>query len=84
MRGDLGGNKSQGSTYTDSGQPLTLILKCKKFEFNEKHYPKVQGTAMGTKIAPAYANISMSRLEGQLLRSVALRPFSWLRAIDDI
>ena len=26
----------------------------------------------------------MGRLEGQLLKSVALRPFSWLRFIDDI
>ena len=26
----------------------------------------------------------MGRLEGQLLRSLALRPFSWLRFIDDI
>ena len=39
---------------------------------------------MGTKMAPAYANIFMGRLEGQLLKSVALRPFSWLRFIDDI
>ena len=39
---------------------------------------------MGTKMAPAYANIFMGRLKGQLLKSVALRPFSWLRFIDDI
>ena len=39
---------------------------------------------MGTKMAPTYANIFMDRLEGQLLMSVALRPFSWLRFIDDI
>ena len=39
---------------------------------------------MGTKIAPAYANIFIGRLGGQLLRSVALRLFSWLRFIDDI
>ena len=38
---------------------------------------------MGTKMSPAYANIFMGRLEGQLLKSVALRPFSWLRFIDD-
>ena len=35
-------------------------------------------------MAPAYANIFMGHLEGQLLKSVALRPFSWLRFIDDI
>ena len=39
---------------------------------------------MAIKIAPAYANIFIGSLEGQLLRSVALRPFSWLRFIDDI
>ena len=63
---------------------LTLVLKCNNFEFNGKHYLQVQGTAMGTKMAPAYANIFMGRLENQLLMSVTLKPFSWLRFIDDI
>ena len=63
---------------------LTLILKCNNFEFNGKHYLQVQGTALGNKMAPAYANIFIGHLEGQLLKSVALRPFSWLRFIDDI
>ena len=39
---------------------------------------------MDTKMAPAYAKIFMGRPDGQLLKSVALRPFSWLRFIDDI
>ena len=39
---------------------------------------------MGTKMAPAYANMFMDRLEKQLLMSVTIRPFSWLRFIDDI
>ena len=47
-------------------------------------YLQIQGTAMGTKMAPAYANIFMGRLENQLLMSVTLKPFSWLRFIDDI
>ena len=38
---------------------------------------------MGAKMAPAYANNFMCRLEGQLLRSVTLRPVLWLRLIDD-
>ena len=54
------------------------------FEFNGTHYLQVQGTAMGTEMAPAYGNMFMGRLERQLLRSVTLRPFSWLRFIDDI
>ena len=63
---------------------LTLVLKCNNFEFNGQHYLQVQGTAMGTKVAPAYANMFMGRLEKQLLISVTMRPFSWLRFIDDI
>ena len=63
---------------------LTLVLKCNNFEFNGQHYLQVQGTAMGTKMAPAYANMFMGRLEKQLLMSVTMRPFSWLRFIDDI
>ena len=63
---------------------LTLILKCNNFEFKGKHYLQVQGTAMCTKMAPAYANILMGRMEGQVLRSVSLKPFSWFRLIDDV
>ena len=63
---------------------LTLVLKCNNLGFNGQHYLQVQGTAMGTKMAPAYANMFMGRLEKQLLMSVTIRPFSWLRFIDDI
>ena len=63
---------------------LTLILKCINFEFKGKRYLQVQGTVMGTKMAPAYPNIFTGQLEGQLLRSVSLKPFSWLRFIDDL
>ena len=63
---------------------LTLVLKCNNFEFNGKHYLQIQGTAMGTKMAPSYANIFIGRLERRLLQSVILKPFSWLRFIDDI
>jgi len=63
---------------------LTLILKSNNFEFNGDHYLQIQGTAMGTKMAPSYANIFMGRLENQLLASVSLKPSMWLRFIDDI
>ena len=45
---------------------LTLVLKCNNFEFNGQHYLQVQGTAIRTKMAPAYANMFMGRLEKQL------------------
>ena len=63
---------------------LTIILKCNNFEFNGKHFLQIQGTAMGTKMAPSYANVFMGKLESQLLMSVPFQPLSWLRFIDDI
>ena len=63
---------------------LTLVLKRNNFKFNGKHYLQVQGTVMGTKKAPAYANIFMGRPEKQVLMYVTLKPFSWLRFIYDI
>lgn len=63
---------------------LTLVLECNNFVFNGQHYLQVCGTAMGTRVAPSYANIFMGRLESQLLRQSPLQPLSWFRFIDDI
>ena len=63
---------------------LKLVLQCNNFTFDNKHYLQVQGTAMGTKMAPSYANVFMGRLENCLLQSVPLTPSLWLRFIDDI
>ena len=43
-----------------------LVLKNNFFEFNNKHYIQVQGTAMGTKMAPNYANSFMGHLEHRI------------------
>ena len=70
--------------------PFTLtlamdnVLKCNNFEFNGKHNLQIQGMAMGTIMAPSYANIFWGRLEKQLIQSVSLKPVSLLRFIDDI
>jgi len=42
---------------------LTLILKCNVFEFDGSLYIQEWGTAMGTHVAPPYANIFMGGLE---------------------
>ena len=31
---------------------LELILKCNNFKFDRKHYLQINGTAMGTRVAP--------------------------------
>ena len=63
---------------------LTLVLKNNNFVFNGQHYLQVNGTSMGTKMAPSYANIFMGQLEKRLLSSAPYKPLSWLRYIDDI
>ena len=63
---------------------LTLVLKNNNFTFDGKHYLQVNGTAMGTKMAPSYANIFMGKLEKQILETAEKQPLSWFRFIDDV
>ena len=61
-----------------------LVLDSNVFEFDSKVYKQKLGTAMGTKFAPAYANLFMSSLEEDMLNSCAVKPWIWYRYIDDV
>jgi hypothetical protein len=63
---------------------LTMVLKKNNFTFNGDHYLQINGTAMGTKMTPSYANTFMGKFEKQLLESSIERPLSWYRIIDDV
>ena len=63
---------------------LKEVLHKNVFNFNGKNYLQVGGTAMGTKLAPSYANIFMGDLEQKLLQSAEKEPFFWVRFIDDV
>ena len=52
--------------------------------FNGKHYLQTRGTAIGTKMAPSYANIFMDKLEREILDGSPAKPYVWWRYIDDI
>ena len=73
-------------------QPLTwvllrllhLILTKTAFKFNDGYYKQISGTTMGTKCAPSYAIIFMSKLESEFLATRQLEPLVWWRYIDDI
>ena len=41
-------------------------------------------TAIGTKFAPALANIFMSKLERKMLSECVLKPWFWWRRLDDV
>ena len=47
---------------------LSLILQENSFQFNGKDYLQTHGTAMGTKMAVASANIFMAKIEKEILR----------------
>ena len=67
---------------------LNVILKSNCFKFLEKHYHQITGTAMGTPMAPGWANAFMGQVERGLLRQyeeeTGLRPAIWFRFLDDI
>ena len=63
---------------------LAQVLTYNNFKFNECHYLLIGGTAMGTKLAPSYANIFMSDFEEKYVYTYELQPKIWLRYIDDI
>ena len=70
---------------TDSLMHLTeMVLRNNIFEFDNKVYKQLQGTAMGTKMAPSYAVLFMDKLERQFLDTMQYKPRNWWRYIDDI
>ncbi|XP_070548794.1 uncharacterized protein [Ptychodera flava] len=63
---------------------LEFILTKNFFQFNNEFFLQLQGTAVGTKVAPAYANIDSSKLEKDILTSTPKKQQKWKRFIDDI
>ena len=61
-----------------------LVLKNNIFEFSDKTYKQIRGTAIGTKFAPPYAVLFMAALEEKILSKVKKKPSVWWRYIDDI
>ena len=54
------------------------------FCFKSHHHLQVKGMAVGTHMAPSYANLFMGHLEQDFLGSQLDKPSLWLRFIDDI
>ena len=68
--------------------PSTLekfsTLSENSFQFSGSNYLQTHGTAMGTKMAVAFANIFMARIEKQILSQSCIKPLFWKRYIDDV
>ena len=52
---------------TDLSRLTEFILKHNIFTFEDEFFLQINGTAMGTKMAPSYANIFMCELEESFL-----------------
>lgn len=63
---------------------LRLILQENSFQFNGRNYLQIHGTAMGTKVAVAFANIFMSAVETEIINKSKIKPLEWKRYIDDV
>lgn len=77
--------------YPDPDRPdkeildlLHLSLTRNDFEFNDKYYLQIKGTAMGKRFAPAYANIYMAEWEETAFHKCKKLPKKYYRYLDDI
>ena len=77
------GNASSISTETHCDL-IRMILTMNNFSFNDKHYLQTHGTAMGTRMAPSYANLFLAKFETDALSRAPFQPFIWWCYIEDI
>ena len=63
---------------------LRMVLTMNNFEFNGEHYLQTGGTAMGTRVAPSFANLFMADFEEKYVYTHEYQPHWWKRYIDDI
>ena len=63
---------------------LKHIMSSNCFSFNGKQYLQTNGTAMGKKFSPSYANLFMASWERKLFQRADNKPLFYKRYIDDI
>ena len=68
----------------DICQLIKFILGNNVFSFNDEYFLQVCVTAMGTRMAPCYANIFMAELEENVLSGYPHKPLAYYRYIDYI
>ncbi|KAK6525084.1 hypothetical protein TWF694_011915 [Orbilia ellipsospora] len=86
--GKLMGNRElEGIRTSRIKDLLDIVMYVNCFEFNGKYYRQVEGVAMGTSCAPAFANLSLGLLEMSTSIVDKIGPVGlqfYARYIDDI
>ena len=75
------------NTRQDQSLPaesMRMILTVNNFSFNSEHYLQVHGTAVGTRMAPSYANLFMGKFEQHAIENAPLKPFVLWRFINNV
>ena len=75
---------TQKPSNVNLARTIEYVLTKNNFDFNQKHYLQVGGTAMGTRVAPSFANLFMAKFEDKFVYPYHTQPSIWLRYIDDI
>ncbi len=63
---------------------LRLVLTKNNFKFNGEQFLHVGGCTMGSKLSVGYANNSLGKFENEHVYTRQVKPFLYLRYIDDI
>ena len=69
------------NTSEDICQLIKFMLENNVFSFNDEYFFQACGTAMGTRMAPFYANIFMAELEENFLSGYPYKPLACHRYI---
>ena len=83
-RSFLNRHTSDPALINDIPVLIGFILTHKLMKFNNDHNLQINGTAMGTKMAPTYANISMDAIDNSFISACPQKPSIHYRYIDDI
>lgn len=65
-------------------QLLTIVMDNNYLQFNGQFYKQIKGTAMGTPVAPTYANIFMYILERIVIKKYRENILLYYRYLDDV
>lgn len=63
---------------------LHLVLENNYFQFGAQFYLQIRGTAMGTRVAPPFANLFMTEYEQRIINLYQVNIKIWKRYLDDI
>ena len=84
MKKYLDKREDQSVTSENLYKLAEIVLKHNYFEFGQDIYQQILGTAFDTKFAPPHVNVFMTGLEEEIFKNPKLKPFLWLRYLDDI